>query len=570
MRYIEQIGGRDTMIGHSMISVKAAAALLGCDKRAVREKLDQGQLKGEKRLDGDKEKWFVKRADVEKLMQLSSPPPQNPIITAPPPRIRKRVAAQPSASKPWPTETAKSTPETNDLFFGVEPTIVPTPQTVARQESWEETPGRGKDSASELVIESTSWTTEQNSFASGDIVDTTTVSDYSSVKAESHNVIIDTTTISEAPLFAPSDWTSSSIEYEAASSASRSQHAAPNYDDVVADRADHGSDPYDAALNDADRYDEPLKTEAALMNVIQVMTKEFVKRMEDERSLNARLLEELEVKNAQLRLLPDLQKRADELYKVEFEAAALRLQISCMHQQHIDALVCLERAEHDTIPQLEARLEEECRQHSIEVARLQEQVSLYVAQVGLNENHQKTVVELENALYEAIEQKEREKRQAWNELDRLKRENERYQQLARDEAMLRDKQLSEIERLSQESQRIEREKQFEIDLFVDEVDLLKQERDVALAKLNDRLTQLASQGQNISQLESELDEANKIREQELQLLEEEKKKVQAEAERMTQHWQSEVSSLNDRLSAITDQLKESQKPWWRKWFFPAT
>ncbi len=561
------------MIGHSMISVKAAAALLGCDKRAVREKLDQGQLKGEKRLDGDKEKWYVKRADVEKLVELASPPTPNPLITAPPPRVRKKVAPTQSAAaaKPRATEIGKVKAESNDLFFGVGPIIVPTPQTVARQDSAaKDAGGRSPEVASEVVIESAPWTNEQPKIAAFDIVDTTTVSEYAGVRihgaAPQHGTIIDTTTISEAPLFAPSDWASTEIAYDEVAETGSTRFEQPSFDT----ERDQARDPYDAALNDADLYADTAQAGPALLNVIQVMTKEFLKRIEDERSLNARLLEELELRNSQLRLLPDLQKRADELYKVEFEAAALRLQISCMQQQHFDVLVCLERAEQDTIPQLEERLEEECRQHSIEVARLEDQITLYATKFSSSEDHQKTVSELQHALFDAIEQKEREKRQAVSQIELLKRENERYQKLAIDEALLRDEQLGEIERLTEDTTRVLREKQFEIDLFVDEVDLLKQERDVALAKLNERLTQLASQGQNISQLETQLIEVHKEKEQESLLREEEKKSLEADAERITQHWQSEVSSLNERLSAITDQLKESQKPWWRKWFFPTT
>ncbi|MBX9669390.1 MAG: hypothetical protein K2X93_17345 [Candidatus Obscuribacterales bacterium] len=572
MRYIEQIGGRDTMIGHSMISVKAAAALLGCDKRAIREKLDQGKLKGEKRLDGDKEKWYVKRADVEKLVELASPPPLNPVITAPPPRARKKVTPTQSAAaaKPRATEIGKVKPESNDLFFGVGPIIVTTPQTAALQDSANDAVGRTPEVASQVVIESASWTNEQPKIAAFDIVDTTTVSEYAGVRIHraepQHGTIVDTTTISEAPLFAPSDWASTEIAYDELVDTTSARFEQPSFDT----EREQVRDPYDAALNDADLYEEAAQVEPALLNVIQVMTKEFLKRMEDERSLNARLLEELELKNSQLRLLPDLQKRADELYKVEFEAAALRLQISCMQQQHFDVLVCLERAEQDTIPQLEERLEEECRQHSIEVARLEDQITLYATKYSSSEDHQKTVSELQHALFDAMEQKEREKRQAVSQIELLKRENERYRKLAIDEALLRDEQLGEIERLTEDTTRVLREKQFEIDLFVDEVDLLKQERDVAVAKLNDRLTQLASQGQNISQLETQLIEVHKENEQELLLREEEKKSLEQEAERMTQQWQSEVSSLNERLSAITDQLKESQKPWWKKWFFPTT
>lgn len=53
------------MYRHPMLSVKEAAALLGCDERWVRERLNQGQLKGEKKTIGLKEKWFVYKGEVD-------------------------------------------------------------------------------------------------------------------------------------------------------------------------------------------------------------------------------------------------------------------------------------------------------------------------------------------------------------------------------------------------------------------------------------------------------------------------------------------------------------------------
>ncbi|MBX9724265.1 MAG: hypothetical protein K2X81_22845 [Candidatus Obscuribacterales bacterium] len=50
---------------HPMLSVKEAANLMGCDERWVRERLNQGQLKGEKKSIGLKDKWFVYAGEVE-------------------------------------------------------------------------------------------------------------------------------------------------------------------------------------------------------------------------------------------------------------------------------------------------------------------------------------------------------------------------------------------------------------------------------------------------------------------------------------------------------------------------
>lgn len=53
------------MARRNLISVKEAAEVLGLDERSVRERLINGQLKGEKRSVGLREKWFVHAASVE-------------------------------------------------------------------------------------------------------------------------------------------------------------------------------------------------------------------------------------------------------------------------------------------------------------------------------------------------------------------------------------------------------------------------------------------------------------------------------------------------------------------------
>jgi hypothetical protein len=54
---------------HPMLTVKEAAQIMGCDERWVRERLNQGQLKGEKRNIGLKEKWYVYAGEVESALE---------------------------------------------------------------------------------------------------------------------------------------------------------------------------------------------------------------------------------------------------------------------------------------------------------------------------------------------------------------------------------------------------------------------------------------------------------------------------------------------------------------------
>jgi DNA repair exonuclease SbcCD ATPase subunit len=53
------------MQGTSMLTVKQVAAALGIDERSVREKLNQGTLKGTKKTIGQKDQWFVHQRDLD-------------------------------------------------------------------------------------------------------------------------------------------------------------------------------------------------------------------------------------------------------------------------------------------------------------------------------------------------------------------------------------------------------------------------------------------------------------------------------------------------------------------------
>jgi hypothetical protein len=46
---------------HPMLSVKEAAEALRIDERSVRDRLTNGTLKGEKKMVGLREKWFIYR-----------------------------------------------------------------------------------------------------------------------------------------------------------------------------------------------------------------------------------------------------------------------------------------------------------------------------------------------------------------------------------------------------------------------------------------------------------------------------------------------------------------------------
>jgi hypothetical protein len=61
------------MVRRQLISVKEAAEILGLDERSVRVRLVNGQLKGEKRTIGLREKWFVSAASVDHAVAKQKP-----------------------------------------------------------------------------------------------------------------------------------------------------------------------------------------------------------------------------------------------------------------------------------------------------------------------------------------------------------------------------------------------------------------------------------------------------------------------------------------------------------------
>lgn len=61
---------------HPMVTVKEAASALGIDERTVREKLSNEEWRGEKKLVGLKEKWFMHRGELDRQVErlkLSKP-----------------------------------------------------------------------------------------------------------------------------------------------------------------------------------------------------------------------------------------------------------------------------------------------------------------------------------------------------------------------------------------------------------------------------------------------------------------------------------------------------------------
>ncbi|MDR3616532.1 MAG: helix-turn-helix domain-containing protein [Candidatus Obscuribacterales bacterium] len=54
---------------HPLVTVKKASAVLGIDRNTLRERLGSGEMKGEKRRVGEKEKWFIYHEEIENWLE---------------------------------------------------------------------------------------------------------------------------------------------------------------------------------------------------------------------------------------------------------------------------------------------------------------------------------------------------------------------------------------------------------------------------------------------------------------------------------------------------------------------
>ncbi len=241
---------------HPMLSVKEAAAALGCDERWIREKLNLGLMKGEKRNIGLKEKWFVYKGEIDAALAKKS----GQALGKPPPQADETT------------------------YFGVEP--------------------------------------------ESETIDAEEVHDNSDTEA--------------------------------------SGVSTPTLEDVV-----------------------------------RVIANQFAERLDQQKEFNFRLQRELEEKDRQLRLLPDLQRQAAEVQNKELEMAALRKQVAAMEVEYNKAQFAMDRVqelETRVLPTLEMQVAEEKQAKADELSRLEAKVAdLELERIKAEEARRK-VSELEEAM----------------------------------------------------------------------------------------------------------------------------------------------------------------------------
>jgi hypothetical protein len=109
---------------HPLLSVKEAAEALRLDERSVRDRLANGTLKGEKKMMGLREKWFVYKGSIDSALgkqdnNFDATMPENAVVETP-------AVKQESAPAP----TAQATIERPDSSPSAQPSV-PTAESQA-------------------------------------------------------------------------------------------------------------------------------------------------------------------------------------------------------------------------------------------------------------------------------------------------------------------------------------------------------------------------------------------------------------------------------------------------------
>ena len=148
--------------------------------------------------------------------------------------------------------------------------------------------------------------------------------------------------------------------------------------------------------------------ESPVKVLVRELTQQFAEQLSREKDVLLMLQRELEEKNRQLRLLPDLEKEAELRRKnaelKELEAEALRKQVNALQEKEEtrnSELERLKKVEHEVLPDLERRLEEERAQKEAKLAESQRQLEVLERERRKAEESERRVEDLEKTLNES-------------------------------------------------------------------------------------------------------------------------------------------------------------------------
>ncbi|MDX2105618.1 MAG: hypothetical protein SFY67_04370 [Candidatus Melainabacteria bacterium] len=174
---------------------------------------------------------------------------------------------------------------------------------------------------------------------------------------------------------------------------------------------------------------------------IRLLAEELVTPLLEKIDSQTRLLirQEIEIEDLKIKLLPDLEKKAEEERKAaelkELEIVALQKQIEALKEtadnSSTGTIEDLENKisslEQNVLPELQKQLETERKTKIAEVAKLQNEVEKLAQQAVESELIREKATELENQvpqLLEKLDKQSEEKAALEEEIERLRRENE--------------------------------------------------------------------------------------------------------------------------------------------------
>lgn len=266
-----------------MFSIKEAAHEMGLDKKTLREKIKNGEIKVEKRIEGTKEKIFVTRKEVEKYLADN-------------------------ASRMTDNQKLQTIFDNSEsMYFGVE-----NLEPIKLQPQRKRAP---KAKVDPLIKEhqSKELRVEARPYDASELLD--------------FEPPIPPSLAPDAPPAFVWDLGPDSV-----------------YDFEPTRTLDEGNNdlfysrPYETPNPVSNfRATTTQESTAEIENVLRTISQEYKRRLEEQKQINQFLQLELSHAKRQLLMLPDLQKQADALYLKEFELAALRKQVFYLKEAYLQA-----------------------------------------------------------------------------------------------------------------------------------------------------------------------------------------------------------------------------------------
>lgn len=189
----------------------------------------------------------------------------------------------------------------------------------------------------------------------------------------------------------------------------------------------------EAETVESDNYYED--AQAPIKSMIREMSQQFAEQLSKEKQLNFQLQRELQEKDAQLKLLPDFQKEAEERRKEaeakELEAIALAKQVEAMRvlaEEKAADLARLNELETQTLPSMQRQLDLERLQKEKDLAEAAARVTaLENAKQEADIAKSKLEVSLQNEIARLRDEKEEQARAIENKFDALNQKLETLQ-----------------------------------------------------------------------------------------------------------------------------------------------